>query len=360
MLYGNHCGLGMLLYTDIRALVLGFGVWLDSLYYGYWTCPAFSFFVQNVVTNVSAFYGANAWHWYLTVCLPTFLTCFLWAFGHGIRYVIFEPRYEKARPLLILCAWTILVYSLLQHKEIRFLQQLVPWLHVFASVGLQPPATITSLRNAWAVIPRWIRICLVAQLPVLVYVCAFHGRAQVAVTTYLHALTQSDTPPKSIGFLMPCHSTPWQSHLHSPSMEAGGPSGDAGLAWFLGCPPPPAGASDYWDQMDFFYHDPELYLLTRFPDEVDVSFPPMDYTSITPTGSQSPYDKGWRHSWPSHIVLFSSLLDVYTSSGTILDLLRSKGYREGARFWNAIFHPDEKRRGDVVVLVHYSMGITGS
>jgi len=32
--------------------------------------------------------------------------------------------------------------------------------------------------------------------------------------------------------------------------------------------------------------------------------------------------------------------------------LTSKGYREEHRMWNALAHPDSRRRGDIVVLAH--------
>jgi len=48
---------------------------------------------------------------------------------------------------------------------------------------------------------------------------------------------------ESIGFIMPCHSTPWQSHLHSKELEMdrmaeGNASGEGGRIWFIGCEPP--------------------------------------------------------------------------------------------------------------------------
>jgi GPI mannosyltransferase 3 len=36
---------------------------------------------------------------------------------------------------------------------------------------------------------------------------------------------------QSVGFLMPCHSTPMQSHLHRPHFEKG-------RLWAIGCEPP--------------------------------------------------------------------------------------------------------------------------
>ena len=85
------------------------------------------------------------------------------------------------------------MYSCLQHKEVRFLQPLVPWLHLAAALALRSASSrpIVSLRHAFAALPRWTRVWLLVQVPVLVYVCAFHARAQVQVASYLHTLSRS-------------------------------------------------------------------------------------------------------------------------------------------------------------------------
>ena len=75
-------------------------------------------------------------------------------------------------------------------------------------------------------------------------------------------------------------------------------------------------------------------------------------------------DLGWTHSWPSHIVLFDSLLYVRWGDGDnerrieekvedVGDLLRRRGYREEGRLWNSHFH-EEKRSGDIVILRWYA------
>ena len=142
--------------------------------------------------------------------------------------------------------------------------------------------------------------------------------------------------------------------MHTPHFEAAGDSGDTGLAWFLACPPPPATAvAPYWDQSDYFFHDPVTYLRTRFPPTVDPTFPPMSRTSFAPKVG---HDLGWRHPWPSHLVVFSSLL----ANTSVSDLFYAQGYRPTKRWWNSLFHPDTHRRGDVVVLTHYSADALGS
>lgn len=71
------------------------------------------------------------------------------------------------------------------------------------------------------------------------------------------------------------------------------------------------------------------------------------------------HDLGWIHTWPSHLVLFSNLLEKLQShpsrshpeaTRTISQLLLEKGYVERTRLWNAFFHEDSRRAGDVVVL----------
>ncbi|WFD26355.1 glycosylphosphatidylinositol anchor biosynthesis [Malassezia nana] len=210
----------------------------------------------------------------------------------------------------------------------------------------------------------WLRIGLYMQLPCFVYLAVFHTRGQVAVTTYLHRKATSSLNMGTVGFLMPCHSTPWQSHMHYAPWSSGG---DEGRAWFLACPPPPRpDLPGYWDQSDFFFADPLQYMTLRFPPLVDLSFPPMESASFSvpySTGlpqAHAAYDLGWAHPWPSHLVLFSSLLDVRNQTHSMAELLTAQGYRETMRFWNALLHPDTHRRGSVVVWSHYSMGALAS
>jgi phosphatidylinositol glycan class B len=109
----------------------------------------------------------------------------------------------------------------------------------------------------------------------------------------------------------------------------------------------------YRDQSDFFYESPTNYLTTRFPPSVDPSFPPSTFTITSslsilahPSG-----DLGWNHTWPSHFVLFQTLLESSDGAAqTIGDFLESKGYRVEERIWNSHWQDDDRRNGDVVLL----------
>lgn len=83
-----------------------------------------------------------------------------------------------------------------------------------------------------------VTFIVLLSLPVIVWVTRFHGHAQVEVVRYLHHLglqqkTGGETASPamcSVGFLMPCHSTPGQAYLHTDL-------GD-GKIWSLSCEPP--------------------------------------------------------------------------------------------------------------------------
>jgi phosphatidylinositol glycan class B len=147
----------------------------------------------------------------------------------------------------------------------------------------------------------------------------------------------------SVGFLMPCHSTPWRSHLVFPSIDA----------WALSCEPP-LGLNEtqkkvYLDEADQFYENPTNFLQThmagglwhipRRPSYQYLGPPP-------PTQAQHHHQqirKEYTHEWPDYLVFFAQL------EPTIRTTLRSSSYSECWRTWNTAWHDDSRRKGDIVV-----------
>ncbi|KAJ1025769.1 hypothetical protein NDA18_004104 [Ustilago nuda] len=363
--------------------------------------PALSlvaFLHKNVVSNLSIFYGANSWHWYWTQGLPVLCTVWLPASVFGLIDAMLsvgregrggEEKKSLARLVLVIVG----VYSLLGHKEFRFLQPLLPVLSVLAASGLavsyaseggaagqveseRKGGVAKQLWRAINILPLWLRAVLLTLQPVAaIYLASIHGVAQEQVPYELGRIyRQQQRDPvggeseefgtgfgriHNLGFLMPCHSTPWATHLHSKDL--------VDRSWFIQCPPPPAQSEmtqrqkgvKYWDQSDFFYHDPIKYLVERMPFNVDTSYPPSPVPgsgSGTGEGREEVWDKGWRHTWPSHLVVFDALLKEGSRKAghtrTLKNLLSLKGYREVGRYWNTVKHEDARREGDVVVLAY--------
>lgn len=390
---------------------------LDSTFYRTPTFTPLRFLHVNVLQSISLFYGANSPHFYLSQGIPLLLGTQLPFFLDGVaqlsRRSAALPVRSRAALESLLCAsaGTVAVYSLLSHKEWRFLHPLLPAMHLLVALSLvqrsstaPPPSTPPSPASRFARTTLRTRpshaLLLLAAVPPAVYLTAFHGLGQARVPAHIHA---AEPRTRSVAYLMPCHSTAWQAGMHAPWLErAEGDEGDR--AWFLTCEPPvlcvlallyscpshPLRVASrlvahhdtcastltprftralvrsgqdpltYLDQSDHFYLSPCTYLSTRFPPRVDPSFPPPPPPEPRPAASGP--DLGWRHSWPERVVLFSSLLDVacdaggrgeVAAEGTVGDVLTERGYVEERRLWNTLggWHEDERRKGDVRVLV---------
>lgn len=283
----------------------------------------------------------------LTVALP-------WVFIGWFRVLtdrVSARDRDAARSIAYAALWMVVAYSLLSHKEFRFLQPVLPMLHICGALFLASEApSVSNARGAIMSLPHYLRLLMLAQVPIAIYALAFHSKGQVGIMGYLHEKGQVPSV-HSIGFLMPCHSTPWQSHLHVKHLST------TNNLWFIECTPPrPDDGPLYWDQSDFFYHDPVTYMVDRFPLHVDTTFPSASGTAVKQSGvprERTKFDLGWQHSWPSHLVMFDALLHTQNQQGTtIRELLNEKGYSERYRMWNSIFHPDHRRQGDIVVMEH--------
>ncbi|KAH9986341.1 glycosyltransferase family 22 protein [Russula compacta] len=296
---------------------------LDSAYNGTPTLTALTFLRVNA-SSVSLFYGSASWHYYLTQALPLLAGPALPFALHG-AYIAFTQGPPHLKLLLYTAVWTSTIFSCAGHKEWRFLHPLVPTIHLLAARSLvllyDRANPRHSTRNTRLRIRRThvVLLTLLFLVPSL-YVMSWHSSAQIEVLSFLRGLP--DTELRSIGLLMPCHSTPAQSHLHRRIP-----------VWRLSCEPPLHGEdlSTYQDEADIFFRDPSAYLSNQFPERVDSTFPP----SVA-----GPH----RYMWPSHLVFFGALL----REPGVENVLRVRGYREVWRRGNGI-EEDPRRRGGVRV-----------
>ena len=101
--------------------------------------------------------------------------------------------------------------------------------------------------------------------------------------------------------------------------------------------------SEYKDQTDIFYESPIQYLETRFPKQVDPSFPASPHPRSMP-GVATAVAYPWQHEWPQNVVFFGALLE----QEGVRDLLLHQGYD---KVWQAEYgwEGDERRKGGVHV-----------
>jgi phosphatidylinositol glycan class B len=279
----------------IGTIVLAANAWLDTRLYhsSNWIFTPLTFFQINVVNSISLFYGVHTWHWYLTQGLPVIFTTMLPMIGYGL-YSMPPSIKQRMRPYLMMTAWIVIVYSLLPHKEFRFLFPVVPVLLMVVAYGLQ------QLQRKWR--KRVMLALVLTQLPMAFYLSLWHQRGVVDVMKWLRV------QEGSVGILMPCHSTPWFSIVH-----------DQRPMWFLTCEPPLTADPTYKDEADRFYEDPVHFLQQEQRERINNS---------------------------KYLVLFDSLVP------RIGDYLETQGFKECQRFFNSHFHDDARRRGNVLVYCH--------
>ncbi|KAJ1651330.1 glycosylphosphatidylinositol anchor biosynthesis [Dispira simplex] len=341
--------------TGMVLCVVGLLVCVDRYFYGQWILTPYNFYHFNVSRNLSTWFGVEPWYWYLIVATPSLLATLLPWFGYGLWCCIREPDTRKFQPWLWVLGLVTLGYSLLQHKETRFLSCLLPLAFTITAVGL---AYFTDpghcLHKGRFLISRdmanqptrpWYRrvgftvaFLVLTNIPATLYINLVHQRGVVDVTHYLRHLAQSQnhvltsdaqsSPMSHVVFLMPCHSTPYYSHVHY----------DVPMS-FLSCEPPldpQQPVSTYHYDSGDFGDDPAKFLATymaQVNQQVQGSAQVEDFghnsLKITPL--------------PSHWVLFAVVLPQ------VQPFLESHGYKECQRFFNTHWNGDHRRRGDVVV-----------
>ncbi|OQD81275.1 hypothetical protein PENANT_c028G02451 [Penicillium antarcticum] len=329
----------------------------DRLFYGIWTFPPLRFLYFNIAQSLAVFYGNNNVHYYATEGYPLLLTTLLPFAVLGLYRTLTTrsssvvdnvPTAIRVQ-LATVCLVMPFVLSLISHKEVRFIYPLLPSLHILAAPPLVQffyPA-IYSRAYPRHTPRRLILIFLVfVNLVVALYTTIRHASGPLSVLSYLRQQHEAHAPAQkepestagiSAGFLMPCHSTPWRSHLVYPTINA----------WALSCEPPidqtDAQKSVYRDEADQFYDDPSLFLRQNMAGGLRHLPHRPSYASGAHSLSGTDLAPPQQHEWPDYLIFFAQL------EPTLHSLLRGSSYGECKRIFNTDWHDDWRRRGDIVV-----------
>jgi phosphatidylinositol glycan class B len=285
------------------------------------------------VQSLAVFYGRNRPDYYLTEGLPLLLTTTLpfaaWGCCSAFTNSRHDTDYQKVtRPLAISAFVFVLIMSLIAHKEVRFIYPLLPGLLVLAAGPFSKFFSPLLLpKTAGKKILLFIFVAVNATLAF--YISQVHQRGVIDVLHHLrhqHELNASSNT--TIMFMMPCHSTPWRSHLVFPGIDARA----------LTCEPPldvPIEArSLYMDEADQFYADPTTWMREYMENTESLWKRQLD------TGIDIHQDKV---QWPEYLVFFEQLKPTMTM------FLANTPYRPDWQGFNTHWHDDGRRQGDVVV-----------
>ncbi|EXB94916.1 GPI mannosyltransferase 3 [Morus notabilis] len=291
--------------APIGVLVLGLTWVFDRLMYGSWILVPHNFLKFNFLSSGGDYYGTHKWHWYFSQGFIVMLFSFL-------PFSIAGIMQSKQWKLSGLIAWVLGLYSLLGHKEFRFVLPVLPIALMFSGYSL----AAISIRNSpngkrkesSSVSGKWppklrlpVLFLLATNIPMALYMNLIHQRGSEDVMNHLSKEVLYGKV-KSILFLMPCHATPYYSTLHR----------DIPMR-FLDCSP--SEDKGVIDESDRFMMDP--------------------------VGFASEYAKNW--SIPSHIVLFES------EEKLLKDFLETHSYREEKRFFHAHFKVDRDLQASVAM-----------
>ncbi|GMY35497.1 GPI mannosyltransferase 3 isoform X2 [Fagus crenata] len=293
--------------VPIGMLVLGLTCLLDRLMYGSWVLVPLNFLKFNFLSSGGDYYGTHKWHWYFTQGFLVMVFTFL-------PFSIAGIMQSKQWKLSGLIAWVLGLYSVLGHKEFRFVLPVLPIALMFSGYALakmkasgSPDTERKGSLNIYTRCPSKIQFSilflLATNIPMALYMSLVHQRGTEDVMIYL-SKEACNEKVKSILFLMPCHATPYYSTLHRNLPMR-----------FLDCSP--SEEKGILDESDRFMMDP-------------VNF-------------ASEFAKNW--SIPSHVVLFDS------EERLLRDFLISHSFRETRRFFHSHFKVDRDLQASVVVYV---------
>lgn len=206
---------------------------IDRIYFDDWVMPPWNFFHLNIVQNIASLYGVHSAHWYFTVCLP--VTMLVW-FPLSLYSILTLQAWRS--PVMISALVYLTILSATPHKELRFIQALLPIFFCYAGHCLETmPKRGTMLKCV-------LFVAVLLNVPVALYTSLVHQRGALDAISYLSQDIASLHPNASVLFLTPCHTLPLYSHLHENITTR-----------FLRCETIGALTVTAWEQ-DTFYQDP--------------------------------------------------------------------------------------------------------
>lgn len=247
-------------YLVIGIATLATTTLIDTICYGRLVITPLEFLRVNIFNQVGNFYGSEPIFWYFIIGIPVLLGPHCFTFLIGASQVLLHPaKFHRQAVMLVAIGWTVAVYSLITHKEFRFILPLLP---LFVCIGT---SGTSLLNNGLSPLRRktFMAILTLSNLLPGIYFCLIHQRGSLDAVKILREETATARYyDVNILFLTPCHATPFYSHLHENV-----------TARFLTCEPNLEAREDYIDEAAEFFTLPMLWLSQNYGDKKDSEMP---------------------------------------------------------------------------------------
>ncbi|XP_078037655.1 phosphatidylinositol glycan anchor biosynthesis class B [Augochlora pura] len=246
-------------YSAITIICCTSSILLDSFFYNTLVVSPWEFFRVNVLYKIGDFYGTNHLLWYIFCGLPILLGLYYIVFLLCIWQIMKHPAcFHRQTVMLFTIGWTILVYSLLPHKEFRFLLPLLPML-IYICTSCTFRLNEKSARTGRKI---FVALLLISNIVPGFYFSMIHQRGSLDVMNILRKEITATNDKTDILFLTPCHATPLYSHLHVNVSTT-----------ILTCEPNFRHTTNYVDEADLFFANPTRWLSHRYNEKENTSIP---------------------------------------------------------------------------------------
>lgn len=106
----------------------------------------------------------------------------------------------------------IIPFSLISHKEFRFLLPIFPLIMPYSGYGFMK--LCTKLKDKRKYSSSFLTLLAGLNIIFALYFCTIHQRGVIDVMFFISGLVETGKNP-SVLFLMPCHSTPFYRYMSS-------------------------------------------------------------------------------------------------------------------------------------------------
>ncbi|XP_033327163.2 phosphatidylinositol glycan anchor biosynthesis class B isoform X1 [Megalopta genalis] len=262
-------------YSIIAIVCCTSSILLDSFFCNTLVVSPWEFFRVNVLYKIGDFYGTHHFLWYILCGLPVLLGLYYVVFFVCVWEIVKHPTYfHRQTVMLFTIVWTICVYSLLSHKEFRFLLPLLPMLiFICTSCTYRVDANSTRIERQIFVV-----LLLITNVVPGFYFSMIHQRGSLDVMNIMHKeITDTNDNKADILFLTPCHATPLYSHLHVNVS-----------ATILTCEPNFHHSKNYINEADTFFVNPARWLSHRYSEKENVTIPShvITFDNVSPEISE--------------------------------------------------------------------------
>lgn len=274
------------------------GLAVDSYFYGKLTASWWNFYEWNILRGVSRFYGRESVFYHLKVTLPLMLNTKVFYFGIGMWKAAFRSEYLT---LTVSMAAYLVLSSMQEHKETRFLAPIYPLIIIFCALGAQQLDLYVSKkqRPIRFISKLLLSAVIISNILIGWFYARVHYKGAYEIMDKLN-LSKGD----GVYILTPCHVLPFKGYLHRTDIKAD----------FLKCHP---GAVD------------ELILKEESEERDHFNRDPIGFVKDEVIGA------GY-----NHLILYESDVEKYR------DLFTSKSYEECSRVKSSKII---KRRGDLLI-----------